>query len=278
MVVVRSVRTSEFHGARQRRLQLRQKPFDPVDDLDDIRARLALDVQDHAGSPVRPGGEVDVFRAVDDVGDVGEPDRRPVAVGDDDLGVLGGGSQLVVGVDGRGLLRAVETAFRGVGIRIGDGRAQRFQIKPVGGEFVRVHADAHRGALSSGNADEADAGHLRDFLREARVHEVLDLRQRHRVGGDSQRHDRRVGRVHLAVNRGAREIRRQEVARRVDRGLHLLFRHIEGEIQTELERDGRGAAGARRGHLSQRPRHLAELAFQRQEVTAEVMTSGLAPG
>ena len=69
---------------RQRRLQLRQQRLDAVDDLDDVGAGLALDVEDdrrRRRSSRRPGA---TFSAPSiDVGDVGEADRRAVAVGDD---------------------------------------------------------------------------------------------------------------------------------------------------------------------------------------------------
>ena len=68
-------------------------------DLDDVGPGLALDVEDDARRAVGPRGEVHVLRAVHGLGDVAEPHRRAVHVGDDDALVLGGGLELVVGVD-----------------------------------------------------------------------------------------------------------------------------------------------------------------------------------
>ncbi len=52
--------------------------------------------------------------AVDDLADVVEPHRRAVAIGDDDVAKAGGVEELVVGVEGDGLVRALEVALRPV--------------------------------------------------------------------------------------------------------------------------------------------------------------------
>ena len=70
MVTVRSVSTVTSTAAGSDALQLRQQRLDAVDDLDHVRAGLALDVDDDRRDLVRPGGEADVLRAVDHVGDV----------------------------------------------------------------------------------------------------------------------------------------------------------------------------------------------------------------
>ena len=106
-------------------------------------------------------------------------------------------------------------------------------------------------------------GKLRDLLRDPRVGQVLELRQRQRLRGERQREDRRVRRIDLVVDRRGRQVGRQEIAGRVDRRLHFLLGDVERELEGELQRDHRGAAGARRRHLVQ-PRHLAELALERR--------------
>ena len=52
-----------------------------------------------------------------------EPDRRAVAVGNHLVAVLIGGEELVVGVDGVGLARALELAFREIHIDLRQRRA-----------------------------------------------------------------------------------------------------------------------------------------------------------
>jgi hypothetical protein len=87
---------------------------------------------------------------------------------------------------------------------------------------------------------------LGDFLGEAGVGQVLDLVQRQTLRSQGQGQDRRIGRVDFAVDRRARQIGRQEAARRVDRRLNLLLGDIEVQVQSELQGDHRGAAGAGR--------------------------------
>jgi hypothetical protein len=73
----------------------------------------------------------------------------------------------------------------------------------------------------------------------------------------------RVGRIDLGVDRRRGQVGRQQVAGRVDGGLHFLLGNIERQVQVELQRDYRGARGTGRGHLVQ-ARHFAELALQRR--------------
>ena len=109
---------------------------------------------------------------------------------------------------------------------------------------------------------EADARKLRHLLGEARVREIMDLRQRQRLGGQRERQDRGVGGVDLAVDGRIRQVPRQIGAGRVDRGLDLLLGDVDVEVERELQRDDRGAVGGGRGHLVQ-ARDLAELALER---------------
>ena len=78
-------------------------------------------------------------------------------------------------------------------------------------------------------------------MRQARIHEIFHLRQRHRFRRQPQRQDRRVGRVYLGVNRRRRQIGGQQIAGGIDGGLHLLLGDIEGNSETELQRDDRCA-------------------------------------
>ena len=102
---------------------------------------------------------------------------------------------------------------------------------------------------------------LRDLLRQPRLAHVFELGQRHAFGGDRERQDRRVGRIDLGVDRRHRQIARQQIVGRIDRRLHFLLGDVEAEIETELQRDDRGAGRARRRHLVEAG-HLAELPLQ----------------
>ena len=207
--------------------------------------------------------ELAVLGAVDDGGDVLQPHRRTVAIGDHQVEVLLGIGDLVVGVDRRGLRRPVEIALRRVDVGVAECGAQIVDIQAVGGQRPRIDLHAHRRPLAAADADQADAGLLGDLLRQPRVGDVLHLRQRQRLGGERQRQDRRIRRIDLGIDRRRRQIGGQQVAGRVDRRLHLLLRDVQADIEAELQGDHRRAGGAGREHLVQAG-HLPELHFQRR--------------
>ena len=179
MVVVRSVMTCDVDPLRQRRLDLRQQRLHGIDDADDVGSGLALNVQNDGAVGVHPRGQLGVFRAVDHRGDVGNAHRRAVAVGDDDRPVLRAGLQLVVVVDGPGLIRTVEIALGLIHVGAGQRRAQRLQTQAVGRQRggIGLHPDGR--TLSAADADQTDAFELRNSLRHARFRQLLDLGQRH---------------------------------------------------------------------------------------------------
>ena len=131
----------------------------------------------------------------------------------------------------------------------------------VGGQRPRIESDSHRPLVTAVDAHQSDARQLRYFLREPRFRDLLDLGQSQGRRGDRKAHDRRVSRIDLGVGGRVRQVRRKEIARRIDCGLNLLLGDVEAEIQPELQRDDGGPGGARRRHLGQ-SRHLAQLALQ----------------
>ena len=253
----------DIDGGGQRRLQLRQQLLDPVDDLDHVGAGLALDIDDDRRLLIRPGSESRVLCAVDDVGNVGESHRRAVAVGDDHALVFVGALQLIVGVDRRRPRRPVEAALGLVGVGIADRGAHVVEREAVGRQRGRIGLDPHRRPLSAAQRNQPHPRQLRQLGCEPRVGEILDLRQRHRLGRQRQGHDRRVGRIDLVVDRRRRKVGREEAAGCVDRRLHFLLGDVQRKIQVELQRDDRCAARAGRRHLLQ-SRHLSELPLERR--------------
>ena len=153
---------------------------------------------------------MDVFRAVDDGGDVGEPDRRAVAVGDDDGAIAVAGDELIIRADGVGLMRAIEGAFGLIDVGLAQRGAQIFQTQTVGRQRGGIGLNAHGGTLAAADADEADAGKLRNFLRQRGVGKIFDFGKRQRVGSQRESQDRRVGGIDLAVDRRIRKALRQE--------------------------------------------------------------------
>ena len=146
---------------RQRRLQVGQLLLDRVDGRDHVGARLALDVEDDRRAQLAvlagPGAEARVLGALDHPGDVDQAHRRAVLVGDDQLLVVVGGEQLVVGVDRVRALRPVEAALGAVRVGRRDRRAQRVDADAVRRQRLRVGLDPHRRPLAAGERDQADA-------------------------------------------------------------------------------------------------------------------------
>ena len=112
----------ERQRRRQLRLELRQQRADRVDDLDGVRAGLALDGEVDRARVVVPARRLVVLDAVVDVarprraGPAGRRDRRRRAAGSRGVG------QLAVGLDGERAVRAEERAGRPVDAAAADRR------------------------------------------------------------------------------------------------------------------------------------------------------------
>ena len=248
---------------RQRLAERGQKPFDAVHHLDDVGAGLALNVDDQRRSRVHPGLQAIVLGRDLDPGDVGQPDRRAVAVGDDRFRVIVRVADLIVGVDRRGLRRPVEISLWRVDVEVGDRGAQIVEVEADARQGERIDVDADGGPLSPRDRHQSDAGELRQFRHEAGFDDVLDVGQLHRVRSDAKRQNRGVGRIDLGVDRRRRQVGWQKIACGVDRRLHLLLGDVETDVEAEPQGDDRRPGGALRHHLAQ-ARHLAELPLERR--------------
>jgi hypothetical protein len=231
--------------------------------VDDIGARLALDVDDHGGLVLVPAADLAVLQPVDDVGDVAQQDRRAAAVCDDQPTIGLDAGDLVVGGDGVGLLGAVERPLGAGDVGGHDGGAQVFEGDAVGGEPRQVRLDADRRLEAALHRDVADAGHLAEPLREQRVGEVAHLPQRDRRRRQRQRQHRRIGGIHLGIDRRIGKIARQRRSGGVDGGLHVLAGGVDVAGKVELQCDLAHPIRTRRRHARQRG-DLAELALQRR--------------
>ena len=159
--------------------QPRQRRLDLVHGADDVRARLALNVKENRRRLVIPGAQLIVFRARDDIGDVGETHGGVVLVGDDLRAVVRGRAQLIIGVDGVGAGRAVEITLGAVAVGGGDRRAELRQGQTIGGELTCVDEDADRRPVAAADRYEAHTGKLGYLLRQLLVGELFDVRQGH---------------------------------------------------------------------------------------------------
>ena len=146
-------------------------------------------------------------------------------------------------------LAVLHGALGTVGVGRHDRRAHVLQPDAVLVERRRVEFDAHRGQRGSPHRHLPDAFQLRELLREDRRGRVVHLPLRKGLGSQRQDHDRRVGRVHLAIGRVVRQARRQQGARRVDGGLHVVGRAVDVAAEVELQRDARRPERARGSDL-----------------------------
>ncbi len=239
----------DVHARRETALQLRQKLLDAIDDVDDVRARLALNVHDDGGRRIHPRRLLRVFHAVDDAGHVGHTHRRAVAIGDDDRLVVRAGEDLVVRPDAVALLRSLQIALGLIGIRRRQSAAQILEAQSVRGQSSGIGLHTHGGLLSAADGDETDTRQLRDLLREGRVGQVLDFTQRERARSETEGEDGGVGRVGLAVDRRFGKVAGQEAGGGVDRRLHFLLGNVDVLSQVELQRDHRAAERTGGAHL-----------------------------
>jgi hypothetical protein len=159
---------------------------------------------------VEIAGVVAVLDAVVDVGDVLQPDRRVVAIGNHERAVVGGFGQLVAGLDLPMPLAVLDDPLRPQEIRAADRLAHLVEGDAVLGQGLRLQLDAHRWQRAATHSDVADPDHLRDLLREHRRREVVEFTRGGGRRGQRQQHDRRLRGVDLAVLRHARQRARQQ--------------------------------------------------------------------
>ena len=80
----------DLDGGRDRGLKHGHHRLDPVHRLDDVGSGLALDRQKDGALRVEPGGNQLVLSRADGAADIADADRRPVTIGDDQIGVFVG--------------------------------------------------------------------------------------------------------------------------------------------------------------------------------------------
>ncbi len=98
IVFDRSTTTCQIDVAGQRSFEARELRPHVVDGFDDVGARLARQHDGDPGLAVDQSRVPQVLDRVGDFGDIGEFDRRAVAIGDDQVAVLRRLRRLVIGV------------------------------------------------------------------------------------------------------------------------------------------------------------------------------------
>ena len=261
MVCVRSDTISDLDRGRNGGLELRQRLLDEVHGLDHIGAGLALDREKDRRGRTQPGAERRILGRNHRAADIADTNRGAVHVSQNVVVEPARGQELIVGRQRVSVLAAVEYALRLIDCAVGERRSHRFEIEPFRGKLGRVELDPDRRILLAADADQTDAGHLRELLRQNAVGVVADLGDRKRIRGERDQQDRRVGRIGLPVDRRIEQICGQLARRCIDRRLDGLGVRVNRLTATELERDLHIAERAARRHLRQ-ARDLAELSLE----------------
>ena len=265
MVVVRSDAIDTLMAGGIEAFELRQQRLDVVDGLDHIGAGHAQDGENDGALLVVPAGQQVVLRRLDRLSDVANSHRRAVAIGDDQIVIGFRLQQLVVGIEGEGLPRAVERSLWQVDIGTAEHGSHILQAEAAGGERLRIDLNPDRRLLLAADADLADAGYLRD-LRQQNVFRIgVDGRQRQRLGSQGEQDDRRIRRVHLPDRRRIRHIGRQIGARGVDRGQHIHRGAVDRAAELELRRS-----------TGRKPSALDEVNWVRPGIWLNCCSSGVA--
>src|SRR5439155_15903785 len=103
--------------------------------------------------------------------------------GDDQWLIVFRRQNLIVRVNGVGLVWPVEIALRQVHIGGGNGGAQILKGEPIGRERGGIGLNPDRRFLAAADAHQAYARQLRNLLRQTCIGQVLDLGERERVRG-----------------------------------------------------------------------------------------------
>jgi len=90
-----------------------------------------LNIQYYRRRGIGPSGLTAVLGVIDDIGDVREPNRSAVAIGDDQRRVIATGEKLIVRANLKSLAFTVEISLGEIDIRSRDGGTDILQIEGV---------------------------------------------------------------------------------------------------------------------------------------------------
>jgi len=185
---------------------------------------------------------------VGDPPDLVEMDRRAVAIRDDDVAELIRVLELSRRLHRQRRLRAIEHTRRHVDVLRRDRVRDVLERDVAGRELIRIELQADGVLLRAIDQHLRDAAHHRQTLRQRRLAELVERRQRHFIGRQRQREDRRVGGVRLLIRR-RNDALRQAANRLRDRGLHVLRGRVNVAIERELHDDLRLPEARCRRHV-----------------------------
>ena len=202
-----------------------------------IGPALAADHQDHRRIMVVEAAGVTVFHRVGHGGQVTQTDHGAIAVADDQIAVFLGGAQRIADAQPPAMGLLLDESQRIQGGALGDGVADFIQRDAVVQQRSGIQLHPHRRQRGPGDTDLPYPGNLRQLLRQDGGGRIIEGAGGEIGRAQRQRHDRRLGRVDLAVLGVAGHARRQLAAHRVDGRLHLPGRLVDVPVQLELQHD-----------------------------------------
>ena len=253
----------DFDRLRQLCPEARHQRAHRVDHLHGVGVRLALHRERNRTLAIEAARRLDRLEAVFDGGHFVEPHRCAVTLADDQLGEVGGLHQLLVGLNGQRLARAVEYADGRVGVGRVHGLGQFVERDVARVQQIGIGFHAHRERLAAVHADLRHAVDGRERGRDQVLGVIVEFGRVHRRRNQRDEQHRGVGRIHFAVRRQLRELDRQLPLRAQQRSLHVHRRSVyvtgtdefEGERGYALRVDRADGLQARNGR---------ELLFERQ--------------
>ena len=252
----------EVDRGRDRSAQLGQRGVDSIDGIDNVRAGLAENDNQHCRLAIDHPGGADVLDRVSYQPDVGKLNGGAVVVAHDQRLVILGLEQLIGRAQAPGLFVIGQLALGPVRIGIGQHSSHVLETDAEVAHLRWIQFNADAGQRTAADIDLADAVDLRELLLEDRVCSVVHQSRPHGGRGQAENHDRCVGRIDLSIGRLARQCRRQLAGGGVDGGLHVARGGVDIAVQVELQNDAGGAEIAGRSQFRQ-VGDTAELALER---------------
>ena len=251
----------QFGIRRQELAQLGQPGMDVVDGFDNVGAGAPVDVENHRGPVIVEAAAVAVLHRVSHRGDIPQAHHGTVCVPDHQCPVFRRTAQWV----GDLYLPALRPLFNhpqgAQGVTAGNRTPHIVQRDAVVQQGPGLQLHPHRRQGRAIHRHLPHPGDLCQLLGQDGRAGVVEF-----TGGEVRRtqgqtHDRRLGRINLAILRVAGHPRGQLAAHRVDRRLHLPRRRVDIAVHFKHQRHlGRAltAGGGQRGH----PGNTAQRALQ----------------
>ena len=212
---------------------------DAVDSVNDVGAGLAEDGEQNSAFAVQVAGGANVLNGIDDVGDIGEVDRGPFVIPDDDGLEVRGMGHLIVGDDIGGGDAVGDLALGEIGILQAENGLDVGHRQTIAGELGWVYFDADGGERTAADVDLSDALNLGELLLDDGGGCVEEPGGAVFIGGEAEDHDGRIGGIDFAVGGVRREIRGEIGACGIDGGFDIAGGAVD--IAGEIELDGDGS-------------------------------------